>query len=292
MTCYRPVDAWQSVHTGRLKFTPPDRNFQSWESLQVPCGKCIGCRITRAQQWGLRCQHEASMHDDNSFLTLTYREEDLPSNGSLVKSHLTLFWKRLRQHIARDLGQDKRIRYFASGEYGDLNNRPHYHACLFGHDFADKRQYKKSKSGNLIWSSETLNNLWQLGDCTIGALTFESAQYVAQYCVKKLTGPKAKDHYGDREPEYGVMSQGIGRDWYAQHSDNLRNDYIVSDNRKFQVPRYYDKLFEADGGDIQALKDERKRKAEENPDRQNPDRLAAGEYIKEQKFNQFKRTVS
>lgn len=289
MTCYRPITAWQSGFTGRLRFSPPEKNFDAWDELQVPCGKCIGCRMTRAQHWGLRCAHEAQMNEDNCFITLTYRPEDLPEHGSLEPKHLQDFWKRLRTHIDRDLRVKKTIRYFACGEYGDQLQRPHYHACIFGHDFADKKPDRGTKSQYTRYSSETLDRLWTHGRTEVGTLTYESAQYTAGYCTKKITGDLAKRHYGKRKPEFGVMSNGIGRSWYEKYQDDLRNDFLVHETRKFTVPRYYDKLFEADDGDIERLKQIRKERAEANPERQNPDRLAAGEYIATQKASMHKR---
>ena len=37
----------------------------------------VGCRLERSRQWAVRCMHEASLYDFNSFVTLTYNDENL-----------------------------------------------------------------------------------------------------------------------------------------------------------------------------------------------------------------------
>ena len=34
--------------------------------------------LERSRQWAVRCMHEASLYDFNSFVTLTYNDENLP----------------------------------------------------------------------------------------------------------------------------------------------------------------------------------------------------------------------
>ena len=151
----------------------------------VPCGQCIGCRLERSRQWAIRCVHEASLHTDNCFITLTYSPDCLPSDGSLNHDDFQKFFKRLRKHIA-----PKKIRYYMCGEYGeDLQQpsklgRPHFHACLFGLDFDDKQLYIVRDDVKL-YTSATLEKIWGKGFVTIGDVTFESAAYVARYIAKK-----------------------------------------------------------------------------------------------------------
>lgn len=114
-----------------------------------------------------------------------------------------------------------------SGEYSGLTFRPHYHAILFGAFFTDRKPWKKSPSGHLLYASETLDKIWSHGDCYIGDVTFESAQYVASYINKKVVGKNAPEYYKrvspDGEfywlkPEFSNMSRkpGIGRSWYEK----------------------------------------------------------------------------
>ena len=97
------------------------------------------------------------MYEDNAFVTLTFRNEDLPDDRSVQKHHLQNFIKRLRK--AHD---GRTIRYFACGEYGAVHSRPHYHALLFNIDFRDKRQHAL-RNGNITYRSEELERLWPSG---------------------------------------------------------------------------------------------------------------------------------
>jgi len=209
--------------------------------MYIPCGQCIACRLEKSRQWAIRCVYEAQQHEKNCFITLTYKPEMEPKNHSLVKRDLQLFIKRLRKKFG------SKIRFFACGEYGDKNNRPHYHACLFNHDFHDKTLWAM-RDNIPLYRSEDLEKIWPNGFCTIGDVTFESAAYVARYCLKKITGGAAKEHYGERQPEFTNMSRrpGIGREWYDKyHKDVYAIDSIITrNNLKMRPPKYYDSLYD------------------------------------------------
>ena len=112
---------------GSVKFV--SRNKRGVEgTLELPCGQCIGCRLERSRQWAMRCLHEASLYDSNSFITLTYDDSNLPYGGSLNYEDFQKFMKRLRKRI------NSKVRFYMGGEYGSEGTmRPHFHACLFGY---------------------------------------------------------------------------------------------------------------------------------------------------------------
>jgi hypothetical protein len=183
--------------------------------------------------------HEAQMHENNSFITLTYNEENLPSGGSLVKSDYQNFMKRLRKSIAPKL-----VRYYHCGEYGENLGRPHYHALLFGHDFEDKK-YFSGKKESAVYTSNELSKLWPFGFAVSGSVTFESAAYVARYVMKKVTGKMAQDHYGSLLPEYTTMSRrpGIAKAWYEKYkTDVYPHDRIIVRGNPTRPPRFYDNI--------------------------------------------------
>ncbi|AXH76082.1 MAG: replication initiator protein [Microviridae sp.] len=183
--------------------------------------------------------HEAQMHKDNSFITLTYSDQHLPPGGTLVKKDFQDFIKRLRKQ------KQQRIRYYHCGEYGENFNRPHYHALLFGYAPNDLRLFSEH-NGIKTYSSDELSELWPYGFSNVGEVTFESAGYVARYAMKKITGGKAIDHYGGLQPEYSTMSRrpGIGADWFHKFtSDVLPRDYVVVRGVRSPVPRYYLDLY-------------------------------------------------
>ena len=253
MTCYKPILGWlgenYETHKQKVYFCNPDKLFNEvryLEDIQVPCGKCIGCRLDHSRMWATRCVHEAKSHEKNCFLTLTYNNNFLPENGSLVKEDLQKFWKRLRKMTG------KKIRYFACGEYGSQLHRPHYHAIVFGFDFDDKYLFSVNH-GQPLYRSPSLEKLWPFGYSTIGNVTFESCAYVARYVLKKRTGEEAQDWYKDKVPEFVVMSRrhGIGYEWLKKYASDVYNQDVCLTRlgtsgkiMKLRPPRYYDSIFD------------------------------------------------
>lgn len=241
MTCYFPLHAYKGKSKDADKIKIVFRRSDSWRGIELdlPCGQCIGCRLERSRQWAVRCMHEASLYNENSFLTLTYDDFHLPENGSLVLSDFQLFMKRLRKSIA-----PKRVRFFHCGEYGELYARPHYHALLFGHDFSD-RKYFKGEGENRLYTSDRLSELWPQGHSLVGQVSFESAAYCARYVLKKVTGDKAEEHYQGRKPEYTTMSRrpGIGKAWFENFSGDVYPlDRVIVRGHPTRPPRFYDNL--------------------------------------------------
>lgn len=256
MSCVKPLKAfWRSRTRDAITF---DVNKSLTKiSFALPCGRCVGCRMEKARQWGLRCLHEKKMWPQNSYVTLTYSDEYLPQGGTLVLRDVQLFMKRLRK--ARNSNASNPIRFFLGGEYGDENRRPHYHALLFNCGFPDRVFHGENKRGEPLYTSRELSRLWScdggettLGFCTIGEVTFDSAVYCAKYALKKVTGDPAKDHYTvfdengecfERIPEFAVMSRrpGIGAGYYERYGNEVRaHDSVVVDGREVRPPRYYD----------------------------------------------------
>lgn len=252
MPCYRPLKAWRSSErgkSGKLGITFDPKKGLRDLPMDIPCGQCIGCRLERSRQWAMRCMCEASLHEENSFITLTYDEENVPVDYGLTKGQggdFTLFLKRLRK------ASELPLRYYMCGEYGEENLRPHYHACLFGRDFADKVPLKEG-----LYMSAELEKLWGLGLCSVGNLTFESAAYVARYCTKVQTGPMSSKNQRiqldgsvvEVSPPYARMSlrPAVGKEWLKKwKSDAYPSDFLVFRGKKMRPPRYFDKVLEED----------------------------------------------
>lgn len=225
MACYRP---WN--------FKNPHGRY-----ISLPCGRCIGCRQVRQRDWATRICHEAQMHKDKCFITLTYNNQHY--TPTLKHEHFQQFIRALRKKTKT------KIRYFMSGEYGKNKERPHYHAILFGISFTDL--YRVS---NNQLASKTLESLWTRGYNTVGDVNRQTAMYVAKYATKTITGPKADDYYKrldtttgeiiDVEPEYARMSlkPGIGATWHDKYwrEVHLARDGIQLPGGKLQpAPRFY-----------------------------------------------------
>lgn len=241
MACYHPIGGWigPKSETGKrpIVFKPYDGHRGA---VLIPCGRCIGCQLERARQWAMRAWHEAKLYKENAFVTVTYNEDCIPEGGSLVLRHHQLFMKRLRERL------EFPVRFMMCGEYGETTFRPHYHYLLFGWYPSDGRLYSSS-NGNSVYTSKWLDDIWGYGECKVGAVTFESAGYVARYTMKKLSDNKLSQVYEGREPEFFLMSRrpGLGHGWAAQFLHEwYRNDYAVVNGHKVKPPKYYDSIVE------------------------------------------------
>lgn len=190
--------------------------------------------------------HEASLCDANSFATFTYSPEFLPADLSLNPVHFTDFLKRARYHFGP-------FRYFMCGEYGERYSRPHYHALLFGLWPSDCKPSGKSAMGAQYYRSDKLDAVWGFGRCLVGNLSFESAAYVARYCVKvndprnkyvEIVDPTTGFMPFYRHREYGRASNrpGIGASWIDKYMRSVYPvDRVVAREVACRPPRYYDK---------------------------------------------------
>jgi hypothetical protein len=300
MACTSPVRLYRSKKGPGTNGKWPLKGLSQGDPSKlelVPCGRCIHCRLERSRQWAIRCVHESQMHKDNSFITLTYRDEELVTGGfvrpSLYPRHLQLFMKRLRKEYGNG------IRFFACGEYGERFNRPHYHACIFGLDFEDKAFYN-SKGGNNMYTSNSLDRIWSHGSCIIGDVTFESAAYVARYIMGKHLGATA-DYYEQHgiEPEFVRMSRrpGIGTPWLEKYGkDVFPNDMVVvRGGIKCKPPRFYSNKYNFatpldNPVDMGYIAERRKEEAMEHAE-YNVRRLNAKNTVKEAQVSNLKRNL-
>lgn len=229
-----------------------------YKKVPVPCGRCPSCRHRRMNEWVFRLLEEDKVSLYSHFVTLTYNTESIPitKHGfpTLDKSDLQKYFKRLRKAVPP--GGDK-IRYYAVGEYGTKNKRPHYHLIVFN-----------------VPDPEIFFQAWHLdgkplGTVHVGNVSGDSIAYTMKYIDKPRSKPAhARD---DRLMEFAVMSKGLGQTYVHDHSIDYhqRNigELFVSkyDGRKIAMPKYYRKM----------IFDEAQIKAQ-------PDLVASGMYLAEQ----------
>lgn len=279
------------------------------ERIDLPCGQCHGCRLEKSRQWAMRIMHEASLYTDNCFLTLTFNPEHLPKDLSIRKEHVQKFMKRLRKEF-----KDIKIRYFACGEYGEENFRPHYHFILFNLDFMDKELFSIQKDGHRLYTSKTVEKLWSdpktketYGFNVIGDVSFDSAAYVARYVMKKQTGKKlgSKKQYSRVSEETGEiftvqpeqvwmsLKPGIGTDWYEIYGKNAHEkDFITMNGVKMKPPSFYDKLLEkVDEKRLEEIKEARVEYAKKYIPDNFGKRLEVRDKIQQRRIAQLKRQI-
>lgn len=81
--CVAPLTGWWSAtltENGKRSIVfNPTKALDVDQRIQVPCGKCIECRLDHAKMWALRCWHESLKYPFSSFVTLTYDDDHLNS---------------------------------------------------------------------------------------------------------------------------------------------------------------------------------------------------------------------
>lgn len=221
MACTLPMQAYKTPGGGVQIGRPPPLT----KMMLLPCGKCIGCITSNARAWALRCHLELQDHTKGAFTTLTYDAKYVPP--TLRKRDLQLWLKRLREKM----GANRPIRFFASGEYGEQNGRPHYHALIYGADEND---------GNAI------NQCWRQGLTHTVKITPANINYTAGYTAKKfvLRDETRRERISDDgeiykwQPPFIQMSRNPGIGGKArEHTDSWRS-YAINNGTKMPVPRF------------------------------------------------------
>lgn len=207
----------------------------------VNCGKCHACRINKTSEWTYRLLGELKYWNYKAaFITLTYDDEHLPPNFSLLPCDLTLFWKKLRKRVSP-------IRYYACGEYGSKelkynsggsknHGRPHYHAIVYGLDYWNNEHRK------------AVIECWQFCDPLrfagskngFAEVTIDDIRYVAGYCQKKLDGQMKKEVLGVALAPFSRSSHGLGLEYCYENSERIsKNGFVMLGKHKLAIPRYY-----------------------------------------------------
>lgn len=287
MPCFRPLIAYRIIKTNKLigknrvyeeymkfgsirlpkeyidKYHPENSRYYDYEELELPCGKCEGCLMQRANDWATRCYCESLNWQNNCFITLTYNEENVPRRETgaltLYKKDLCDFWKRLRYYekgveywTNPQTGKyENPIRYLSCGEYGEKTQRPHYHAIVFNWKPNDLKMFKKNRQGDYLYTSKKLASIWGKGHVIIGDVNYQTACYVSRYITKKKFGEKGRfldEWYRDAEFSETSRNGGIGLKYWQENKKNiLDNNGIfikVKDKVKLKpITKYFKKKF-------------------------------------------------
>lgn len=313
MPCYYPKTAYQAEPGTPLIFADAKWGATNrgggYQQIQIGCRQCIGCRLKDSREWAMRCMHEKQMHKHSSYITLTFNNEHL-TGFNLEHDYYVRFMKRLRKALGKKndklLGptdiRDK-IKFYMCGEYGPLHGRPHYHALLFGVDFADKLYLRTTPAGARIYRSGQLEKLWKHGYSSVGELTFESAAYIARYVMKKRTGDGNKYNYEILDPEtgeiiirkkeYNQMSRrsGIGKTWLQKYqTDVYTTGKVIVRGHPNNPPRYYDKLYkDLNQLQLEHIQHARYIEALAHHEHRTPERLKVQEQVQEARTRSLKR---
>lgn len=202
--------------------------------IEVPCGKCFNCQSNRRSRWSFRLWCEVLDAKSSIFVTLTYDDEHLPSDNQLHVEDLQTFFKRLRKNYK--LVDDRKIKYFACGEYGSHTFRPHYHALIFGLPIPSTLKFVD------YWYRAILKT-WQNGNISCSSVNGSRIGYMTKYILKDSA---SNDFYkiNNIKPPFMVCSRrpSIG----LSYLEDIDIDRLLEGNLKVRkmtqsviIPEYY-----------------------------------------------------
>jgi len=171
-------------------------------NYDVPCRQCLPCRLNKQREWTGRILLESKSHEHNTFVTMTYDEENVQV---ITKREMQLWQKKFRKELDRRTGET--CRFYTIGEYGTRTARPHYHAIIFGPD---------PRIAEAI-----LQQTWSKGFVKASSMLPTHASYVARYSTKKL----ARSWTPKNHPEFVIMSKKppMGTEYFNQIISTLKN---------------------------------------------------------------------
>lgn len=158
--------------------------------IEVPCGKCDSCILSKQMDMQQRLSLEQYAHEKlgfptSYFITLTYNNKYLPSYG-VCKEDVQKFFKRFRIYLKRHLNYSKPLRYALFSEYGNEHGRPHYHFILFGFNPLDVKI-------PIFALQDALAESWQMGFVHVKACHSNSFRYCSKYLLKYKSHPDGKN---------------------------------------------------------------------------------------------------
>ncbi|QXP44124.1 MAG: replication initiator protein [Arizlama microvirus] len=237
MACHYPITIRDKLH----------------KPLLVPCGKCIACIERKRAEWSFRLLWESKNAIKQTFLTLTYDEQEKPKNTESSKRELQKYFKRVRS-------AEGSLKYYAVGEFGSLKGRIHHHAIVFNCDNSILLEK---------WSRPDGTNSKAIGRVSTDTVTPASIHYVTGYItekygkidektgksipeevIDKITGEVRNFGIGDLRP-YALMSKGLGKIYLKSnerlHKSRFKSTTTNDGGREVIIPRYIrNRLFPVD----------------------------------------------
>lgn len=245
----------------RHKDPKPDGKGGWQYTWPAGCGKCMACLQKRKRQWSFRLYEELRCSFSAYFVTLTYNDKFVPydDNGFCANKNdhkhfikwlkyyeqeeteliSTEEFKRIGKQSKEETGQ---LKYYATIEYGDSRDRPHWHYILFN--------VRDINNMYLAWATQVRleKGVYEPGE-SYGKIDIQECNINAiDYVLKYMMKNDAKEKNQNRQQEVSFQSKGLGigaateefRKYIARPDGNT---LLNSRGGKIGVPRYYRKKF-------------------------------------------------
>lgn len=206
-----------------------------------PCGYCSGCKADKKTMWTDRLKFELmSGRRVGTFFTLTYNDDNLPSEG-VSKKDVHKFLKDFRYGYDKKYGRgvtwnskgdwhsESKYKYVIVSEYGDKDYRPHYHGIVTNCD---------------SWTDHELFDCWRKGFIKLEPANVGSIRYVFKYITEEDNRTIIRNGDGLILPKpFHQFSRGIGKDYIFAHANEIRRDRGVKIGTKVRpISNYYKQL--------------------------------------------------
>lgn len=257
---------------------------------EIPCGQCMECRINTSKELAQRALAEATMHEENYFITLTYDDDHLlhtyrecvsRQSGEvglfpcLCIEDFQLFAKRLRERIREKYGETGILNFYC-GEYGEQNGRPHFHAIIYGIPL--KSELKTFKTVNVkgktyeYLTCPLVEDCWKQGFITVAEVNWETCAYVARYVTKKMIGKSETEYqlycdslgFAPQPREFHITPKrpGLGLTYLEAHMDEIysKDKVVLPGGKSLKPCKYYDDKFDLVDPELLAMNKEARKK--------------------------------
>lgn len=183
--------------------------YSSINHRYVPCGQCYYCRQRKRYEWSCRSIMERLTWEHGYFITLTYNNDNLPSDGGVSYEHADYFVDNLRKFFHQsDIG----FSYYLMSEYGGKSLRPHYHMHLF-------------TDASFDFVKKAVDRFWTKGFIKYGTSTLKSILYTSAFHLipkeHNLPYPKKNFH---------IFTRGLGKSFVDKH----KKYYLEHDRKHFE----------------------------------------------------------
>lgn len=197
----------------------------------VPCGRCIDCLRRRKNDWYVRARFEKDYGDYRQILwvSLTFRDDRLPSDRADISSRIRSFKDRLRKHP--EVGFFP-THFFISERGGhDQDGRIHLHGLLY---FEKEIRY------------DVIRHCWEPFEGFCWLEPIKTARAIT-YCFKYAFKGIHQRIKGDCLTGYVWASLGFGNtispkrlfNWFRPADDHKFSNIFTFDSRwNYAIPRY------------------------------------------------------
>ena len=228
--------------------------------IAVPCGHCSACRKIKRREWFFRSLVEYNYFNRIKgrayFITLTYREEDIPCmtlpDGSVItafsRSHIRTFCKYVRIWLKRHGYPFEGIKYLICSEYGGHSTkRPHYHGILylpFALNYWTDKISVKERKGHCPFEY-FITHCWSHGFVVCSKLGWEiksvkGIEYASKYITKDISYIKrfdlAKYLYNSDYEDW----RELNKDFFPKHWQSIGygEDFLNVIQNECDIPKF------------------------------------------------------